>query len=175
MSSHPSHSAVDLGRKRVVEVESLPERTNNNAADAARTRSSTSSSRIVLSWGVSRKAIGELAPEGTSLLVHLECRIDLSDSNSINESRCTIRWALTDPADRSPGDPTSMNSLFYEGTAQSVSNADWVHFSSPVISASMRATTNDEYQLVYSKTDIFQQLQIAGGRYLPIGCSIQSG
>jgi len=116
---------------------------------------------IVICWRVARAALGEVALAGKSPIVHLEFALSPS---------LDFAWVLIDPQHEIKHiiEPKADGALIrITGSASSI------EIESPHLSAHILMPDQGSPQLVYVRTDIFAQLQIPGGRYEPIGCSIR--
>jgi hypothetical protein len=115
---------------------------------------------ITIEWGIARRALKGCAPKGSSSIVHLELRI---------EPDHTTTWTLIDPTSstRAPLDPMP------EQTPLSITrSADRLTIESPTLCAHIGINTPASPELIYVRTAIFAELDLPGGRYEPIGCSI---
>jgi len=116
---------------------------------------------ITIEWGIARRALKGRAPKGSgSIVVHLELRI---------EPDRTTAWTLIDPTSstRAPLDP-----MPEQAPLSITRSADRLTIESPTLCAHIGINTPASPELIYVRTAIFAELDIAGGRYEPIGCSL---
>jgi len=114
---------------------------------------------VTITWGVSRRALGEHAPAGRSPLVHLQLDID---ANALGA------WSIRDPRSAkavilgiADGDPVECTPA-----------GDCLLIRSEHIHALIR-TAAETPELLYARTPIFQTLNIPGGRYQVIGVELR--
>lgn len=116
---------------------------------------------LVIEWGLSRRALGELAPEGRSVLLTLRYegapdqreRVSIIDPSS--GARCELPESLLDAC----------------GVPQIRVAGDRVHVQSPLLYAFV-SIEHEEPELLYARTQVFRLLGIAGGRYQPQGVRV---
>lgn len=118
-------------------------------------------------WGVSRMALGELAPEGQSALITLTLRIKASSGVST--------LTLTDEG--------SGRSRTIEPKAQGPCElrhaGGLLHVASPHLHCFVRLKEREgenktSPELVYARTTVLELLKLPGGRYQPLRVSIEA-
>ncbi len=115
---------------------------------------------LVIRWRVARAALGKTAPTGTSPIVHIEFRLSPA---------LELAWVLIDPEHQTKrliepkADP---------GPVQIISSPTSIVVESPHLCAHLCISDQGVAELVYVRTDIFAQLDIPGGRYEPMGCTL---
>tara|TARA_R110002072_G_scaffold42064_8_gene117725 strand:- start:21234 stop:21710 length:477 start_codon:yes stop_codon:yes gene_type:complete len=124
---------------------------------------------IRISWKVSRSALGEHAPEGRSPFVTLElainpCSSDQAMSCSVIDPKHTTRRAI-ELAGSIPTICVADSAMGIVIESDDPTNLV-CHLRSP--------KHGDRYELVYIRSSIFEQLQVPGGRYEPIGARGES-
>jgi|GEM_PF-5966396 len=124
---------------------------------------------VRISWKVSRSALGEHAPEGHCPFVTLELTINPRDPDQ------PITCAVFDPKH------AAHKAIELAGPDQPIRIADSamgivIESDDPTdLVCHLRSTTHgDGYELVYIRSSIFEQLQVPGGRYEPIGADIET-
>ena len=106
-------------------------------------------------------ALGDRAPKGSSAIITLRY---VADPNS-NE-----RWTLHDPKS---GATNTLDLEQLPTTIASVrTSGGCVHIHSPSMYAFV-SIENDEPELLYARTRIFESLRLAGGRYQPQSVTVQ--
>jgi hypothetical protein len=120
-------------------------------------------SGVVIEWGVSRLALGDLAPKGPSALLTLRYE------GASNAPEC---WSLLDP--RSQETRALSHPIEPAGYPQVRCSGGCVHVHSPSMYAFV-SVEDDEPNLLYARTQIFEALGIAGGRYHPLGVRVIEG
>ncbi len=124
-------------------------------------RVSPAVSNVQIEWAISRMAMGDRAPKGTSAIITLRY---VANPNS-NE-----RWTLHDP--RSDATTTLDLEQLPRTIANVRTSGGCVHIHSPSMYAFV-SIENDEPQLLYARTRIFESLKLAGGRYQPQSVTVQ--
>ncbi len=115
---------------------------------------------LTIRWGIARRALKGLAPKGSSPIVHIELRIDPD---------CAATWTLIDPKSHARAPLDQMP----EQTPLSITrSADRLTIESPTLCAHIGINDSASPELIYVRTAIFAKLDIPGGRYEPIGCSL---
>lgn len=118
---------------------------------------------MTLRWGVSRRALGDRAPAGTSALVHLLLSVGSDQSP---------RWALRDPGSASvPPLDLDLDLPPPGKTVISPHGDGLLLVRGPHIDAIVRPRDGGA-QLLYARTPIFKALSIPGGRYRVLGVDI---
>lgn len=117
---------------------------------------------IVIHWKITRRALGKLAPAGQSPMVHLEARLD---------AQSRVEWILIDPKTHSKCVIDSPQSK--SDSIHITHSATEIVIESPTLCAHLQLSDQGSHELVYIRTNIFASLKIPGGRYEPIGCSVQ--
>ncbi len=115
---------------------------------------------LVIRWRVARAALGASAPTGTSPIVHLEFRLCPGLGPT---------WVLIDPEHQTSRliEPKSDS-----GPIQITRSPTRMTIESPHLRAHLCTLDQGSVELMYVRTDIFAELDIPGGRYEPIGCSL---
>ena len=122
---------------------------------------------LIICLGVSRRALSHTKstpskanqPEGTSPILHLELRFD---------KQLKSYWSLVDPISKNCVDLEIDN----EQPAVITHLDSMIHLGSPILSCYIQITANQVPTLVYFRSTILSQLNLAGGRYEPIGCRV---
>lgn len=116
--------------------------------------------QIVIRWAVSRRAIAKMAPQGSSAIIHLVLRLDQLGR---------MQWALVDPkmGNEQPLDlpPDTRSASITHASAA-------LHIEAPGLCCQLRPGKHNSYELVYARTDRFAMLNVPGGRYEPIDCTV---
>lgn len=118
-------------------------------------RASPIVSGVQIEWGISRLALGDRAPSGSSAIVTLRYVCD-SDAKE--------RWSLHDPI--SGASSTLELGQLLNSIASVQTSGGCVHIHSPSMYAFV-SIEHDEPKLLYARTRIFEALKITGGRYQP--------
>jgi len=121
---------------------------------------------VRISWKVSRSALGEHAPDGHCPFVTLELAINPCDADQ------PMSCSVIDPkqATRRAIELSGPNP-----TIRVVDSAMGIVIESSDLICHLRANDQlDGYELVYIRSSIFEQLNIPGGRYEPIGAQVES-
>lgn len=118
--------------------------------------------RVCIEWGISRRALGDLAPQGHAKLLTLRYEASPDSSES---------WSLFDP--HSEGRVTLNGRIAKLPALPSIrTTGGHVHVQSPTIYAFVSIEQPDQPALLYARTSVFDRLGISGGRYQPIGAQI---
>ncbi len=112
-------------------------------------------------WGVSRLALGELAPAGKAALVHLLLRLR-SDAAPV--------WTLSDPG---TGSARIIAPLDEPDAIRIRLTGGCLHVRCAQLYAFVRINDPERPELLYARTPIFSRLKIPGGRYQPLGVEIE--
>lgn len=115
---------------------------------------------ITLTWRVSRNAIAQHAPSGSTEIINLELRIKHNPDSTQQR-----QWVLIDPKSNEEREielPESGSTIEFTQTEIGLC------LESPELRAHLRSIGSNSYELVYIHTDIFEQLKVKGGRYEPI-------
>ena len=123
-------------------------------------QSDNPSQQIVIRWGVSRRALAATPIQGKNPIVHLELRIDPSQQ---------IAWILIDP-DAQIELPIELPSS--ADAVKITRSTKCIHIESSSICCQLQKDEQGSFELAYVRTDVFSMLKLPGGRYEPIGCSI---
>ncbi len=115
-----------------------------------------------IDWGVSRRALGVRAPSGSESLITLrfEAQPDGPEQWSLIDPRSQARVTIDPPIDPK-----------HTRTHIRVAGA-CVHVRGPSLYAFVSIEHPDRPDLLYARTDIFNRLGIAGGRYQPLGVRV---
>ncbi len=117
---------------------------------------------IVIRWRVARRSLSKIALAGTAPIVHLEFRLGPS---------LDPVWALVDPTSHAK----HMIELKTDsGPVHTANSPTGIVIESPHLCAHICTSNRESPELVYVRTHIFAQLEIPGGRYEPIGCSLNT-
>jgi len=111
-----------------------------------------------IEWGVSRRALGDRAPLGTSALITLRFETQLGPTST---------WVLIDPKSN------NQIALDESGETQVRVAGGCVHVHGPSLYAFISIEHPDQPELLYARTDVFERLQILGGRYQPLGARVE--
>ncbi|MDF1808372.1 MAG: hypothetical protein P1U42_01615 [Phycisphaerales bacterium] len=116
---------------------------------------------IVIRFTVSKLALSCPVPDGSSAVVHLELRI----SDQFHEV-----WTLVDPVSKE-----SISVAIPQSEQIVVTQiATMMNLRSGTLSCFIDATPDQQSRLVYIRSKIFSHLNLAGGRYQPVGCILSS-
>ena len=118
---------------------------------------------VTIEWGVSRRAITELAPKGNAPLLTLRYNAAPDASES---------WSIHDPITRKSIELPRMDQSL-AGIPEIRVSAGYVHIRSASLYAFV-SLENKRPELLYARTSIFEQLGIRGGRYQPMGVTLVS-
>jgi len=125
---------------------------------AARVRS------VCIEWGISRRALGEHAPEGSATLITL--RYEASHDQHEH-------WTLLDPDSKSTAKLPERITHRLGVPGLRVAGGR-VHVHSPMLYAFVSIDNPDEHELLYARTPIFELLGVAGGRYQTLGARVDT-
>ena len=118
---------------------------------------------LVIEWGISRRAMGDRAPAGTSLLLTLRYSAELDQPE---------HWTLLDPVSKAETPlPDELTRLLSIPTVRV--SGDRVHVHSPMLYAFVGIDDHDSPTLMYARTRVFELLQLGGGRYQPMGVRVR--
>lgn len=118
---------------------------------------------VRIEWGISRLSLGELAPGGDSVLVTL--RYQATPDNP-------EQWSLLDPASGRVA-PISDRLAQHASTPSIRCAGARVHIHSTTLYAFISLDEGDCAELLYARTPAFGLLGIGGGRYQPLGASVE--
>jgi hypothetical protein len=118
--------------------------------------------RVFIEWGISRRALGDLAPSGDSKLLTLryEGSPDASESWTLFDPQSQTRITLNGQIAKLPAQPSIRSS------------GGHVLVQSPTIYAFVSIEQPEQPALLYARTSVFDRLSISGGRYQPMGARI---
>ncbi len=157
MSLHPITNPTRVS-KPLVAIE-----LDQSASRAQRVRA------VRISWKVARSTLGEHAPEGHCPFVTLKLAINPCDADQ------PITCAVFDPKH------AAHKAIELSGLNQPIRIADSamgivIESDDPtILVCHLRASDqHDEYELVYIRSSIFEQLQVPGGRYEPTGADVET-
>tara|TARA_R110002073_G_scaffold118918_1_gene258320 strand:+ start:167298 stop:167762 length:465 start_codon:yes stop_codon:yes gene_type:complete len=110
--------------------------------------------KLTITWKVSRRALGNQAPAGTSLATNLE----------LNITKDAYDWSLIDPK----GDQRIKINDHQSSTPISITQTDDSFcVESSTFRCFIATPANSPARLLYIRTSIFEQLKLPGGRYTP--------
>ena len=117
---------------------------------------------VTIDWGVSRRAMKELAPNGNAPLLTLRYHASPDASES---------WSIHDPVSHESFELPRMDESL-AGIPEIRVSAGYIHIRSAMLYAFVSLEA-DQPELLYARTNIFEQLGIAGGRYQPLGVQVE--
>ena len=118
---------------------------------------------VTIEWGVSRRAMADLAPKGNAPLLTLRYKA----SPDARES-----WSIQDPVSHDSIELPRMDQSL-AGIPEIRVSSGYVHIRSAMLYAFV-SLENERPELLYARTSIFEQLGVGGGRYQPAGVKIES-
>lgn len=118
---------------------------------------------VRIEWGISRRALGTHAPVGNAPLITLRY-----EASPAQDERLTLFDPISEQ--RAPLPERVTGAL---GVPNLRSSGGRLHVQSPVLYAFLSTEHPSAPELLYARTPIFEMLGIAGGRYQPLGASIE--
>jgi|GEM_PF-5251452 len=114
---------------------------------------------IVIRFTVSKLALSCTVPDSPSQLVYLELRLN----EQLHEA-----WTLVDPTSKE-----SISIPFPQSEQVSVTHVGTMtNLNSGSLSCYIESASDQQPRLVYIRSAIFKHLNLAGGRYQPVGCDL---